>query len=338
MSLPSRFTDNLPDDDVTSHCKSRGKMKATLAGTVRNYLAERNLFPETRFRIPALGCLVGAGCSAIYVASHPGSRSVLFAQMRDLQVYLGIAFCIVVLFYLEHYLVRRFTTCKLEDRLGSWQSLGTSGLLLVGTLAILWPAQMPASPDFMLIAAATFGELVLVWNVIRTFTRDEVVGLIPSAAARRGAEHGADNFGWPKSPVEQFAVAAGVFAGGGIVSIIVNVPSLPILVPFGGQMHLVRFGWLCVAAAIPFAFYAWLYKGLTETYGVRFDDSLSRWHFAVTIVGVILVIMQWEQAVMYRTTTLSGLEPLAGIAGLSATVFAVNAHRGFHRRRSRQRR
>ena len=297
-------------------------------------MVERHLFPETRFRIPALCCLVGAGCSVIYIAGHPGSQSVLYAHMRDLQSYLGVAFCILALFYLEHYLVRRFTTCKLDDRWGRWQSLGSSALILAGALAILRPAQVSESSDRMLIAAAILGELLFIWNVIRTFTRDEVIGLIPSAASRLRAEHSADNFGWPKSVVTQFAAAAGLFGAGGLVSIILNVPSAQIPVPFGGQMHLVHFGWLCVAAAIPFAFYAWLYKGLSETYRIQFDDSLNRWHFAVTIVGVILVIMQWEQSVMYRATALSGLEPLAGMAGLSAIVFAVNVYRGFHQARS----
>jgi len=57
----------------------------------------------------------------------------------------------------------------------------------------------------------------------------------------------------------------------------------------------------------------------------------------VTIVGVILVIMQWEQSVMYRMTALSGAEPLGAVAGLSAIVFAINAHRGYRLVRSRRR-
>jgi hypothetical protein len=80
-----------------------------------------------------------------------------------------------------------------------------------------------------------------------------------------------------------------------------------------------------------------LYKVLSDTCRIAFDDSLSRWHFAVTIVGVILVIMEWEQSVMYRMTALSGAEPLEVIAGLSAIVFAINAYRGYRRRPSRRR-
>jgi hypothetical protein len=44
-------------------------MKKTLAEIARNYLAARNLFPEMRFRIPVIACLLGSGATAIYVAS-----------------------------------------------------------------------------------------------------------------------------------------------------------------------------------------------------------------------------------------------------------------------------
>jgi len=301
--------------------------------TLRNYFVERNLSPETRFRIPALGCLLGSGCSAIYVASHHGSQSALFAHARDLVGYLGIAFCIFVLFYVEHYLVRRFTTCKLDDRLARWQSTGSSVLILAGVAGTFWPLQIADLPDDILFVVGIVGEFVFVWNVIQAFASDEVTGILPSAVPRSEAAHGADNFGWPKSPVKQFSIAAGVFAVGGICSLIFNAPSVEIQVPMGGEMHLMRFGWLVLAAAIPFGVYSRLYKVFIETWGIEFDDSLSRVHFAVTIFGVILVIWQWEQSVMFRLTTLPGPEALSFIAGLSVIVFAMNAHRGFRRRR-----
>ncbi len=308
-------------------------MKTKLATRVRNYLGERNLFPETRFRIPALCCLLGWGWSVIYVASNPGSVTTLFASARELQVYLGIAFCLLVLFYLEHYLVRRFTTCKLEDRLGAWHSISSSGLILVGALMILASGRIPGSPDLALIAAAVVGEFLFAWNVIRTLTRDEVVGVFPSAVSRAHKTRGADNFGWPQSPVMPFIIAAGVFAAGGFISLVVNVPSIQIPVPVSGNIHLVGFGWIALASAVPFAFYAKLYKGLSDRYRIQFDDSLSRWHFAVTIVGVILVILQWEQSVLYRADALTGGRPLGAIAGLSAMVFGINVYRSFRRKR-----
>jgi hypothetical protein len=309
-------------------------MTSKLTTATRNYLVERNLLPETRFRIPALGCLIGSGCCAIYVASHPGSQSELFAHVHDLLSYLAIAFCIVALFYLEHYLVRRFAICKLDDRLARWQSWGSSVLILAGVADILRPSPGAGSPERMLFAVAAWGELLFVWGVIQAFTRDEITGIIPRAVSRRDAVHGADNFGWPKSPVKIFSIAAGVFAVGGICSVIFDAPSAEITVPFGGQMHLLRFGWLVLAAAIPFGFYSRLYKVFIETWRIEFDDSLSRAHFVVTIFGVILVIWQWEQSVMFRMTTLPGPEGLSAIAGLSVTVFVINACRGFRRRRS----
>lgn len=312
-------------------------MKTKLTTTIPNYLVQRNLFPETHFRIPALGCLIGSGCCAIYVASHPGSQSVLFANMRDLVGYLAISFCLVALFYIEHYLVRRFTTCKLDDGLAHWQSLGSSVFILAGVARILGLVHIAASPDRILFALAALGELVFVWNVLRTFARDEITGIVPSAVPRSSAAHGADNFGWPKSPVKQFSIAAGVFAAGGLFSIILNAPSVEIQVPLAGQMHLMRFGWLVLAAAIPFGLYSRLYKVFIETWRIEFDDSLNRAHFAVTIFGVILVIWQWEQSVMFRLTFLPGPEALSLIAGLSVIVFVMNAHRGFSRRRSPQR-
>jgi len=305
--------------------------------TIRNYLVERNLLPETRFRIPVLGCLLGSGCSAIYVASHHGSQSELFSHARDLVGYLAIAFCIVVLFYLEHYLVRRFTTCTLEDRLARWQSWGSSVLILAGVAGILGLVPIANFPDRMLFVVGMVGESVFVWNVIQSFERDGFTGIVSSAVPRSQVAHSADNFGWPKSPVRQFSIAAGVFAAGGIFSIIFNAPSVEITVPMGGEMHLMRFGWLVLAAAIPFGVYSRLYKVFIETWGVEFDDSLSRVHFAVTIFGVILVIWQWEQSVMFRMTSLPGPEGLSAIAGLSGIVFGLNAYRGFRRRRAPQR-
>lgn len=307
-------------------------MTARLTTTTRNYLVERNLFPETHFRIPALACLISSGCCAIYLASHPGSQSELFAHVHDLLSYLAIAFCIVALFYLEHYLVRRLTICKLDDRLARWQSWGSSALILAGVTDILRLLPIAGSPERMLFVVATGGELLFVWGVIQAFTRDEITGIISPAAPRNDAVHGADNFGWPKSPVKIFSIAARVLAVGGICSVIFHVPSIEITVPFGGQTHLLRFGWLVLAAAIPFGFYARLYKMFIETWRIEFDDSLSRVHFAVTIFGVILVIWQWEQSVMFRTTTLPGPEALSAIAGLSVIVFVINACRGFRQR------
>ncbi|MGO9085332.1 MAG: hypothetical protein ACLQBK_08910 [Candidatus Sulfotelmatobacter sp.] len=295
---------------------------------------ERNLFPETRFRLPALACLLGSGCSAIYVASHHGSQSALFAHARDLVGYLGIAFCIFVLFYLEHYLVRRFTTCKLDDRLARWQRTGSAVLILAGVAGTFWPRQIADLPDDLLFVVGIVGEFLFVWNVIQAFASDEIAGIVPSPVPLRDAAHGADNFGWPRSPVKQFSIAAWLFAAGGIFSVIFNVPSVEIQVPVGGEIHLMRFGWLVLAAAIPFGAYSRLYKVFIETWGIEFDDSLSRVHFAVTIFGVILVIWQWEQSVMFRLTSLPGPEALSFIAGLSVIVFVMNAHRGFRRRRS----
>ncbi len=309
----------------------------TLAMTIRNYFVERNLFPETRFRIPALACLLGSGCSAIYVASHPGSQSVTFAQMRDMVGYLGVAFCLFVLFYLEHYLVRRFTTCRLEDRWARWQSWGSSLLILAGVVGVFWPVRIADLPDDVLWMVGIVGEFAFVWNVMQAFASDEMTGITRPAVPRRPAEHNADNFGWPKSPVKQFSIAAGAFAAGGICSLVFDLPAMRIQVPLGGQMHLVRFGWLMLAAAIPFGLYSMLYKVLMETLGVEFDDSLSRVHFAVTIFGVILVIVQWEQSVMFRLTTLPGPQALLAIAGLSVVIFVMNVRRGLQQRRPLQR-
>ena len=97
------------------------------------------------------------------------------------------------------------------------------------------------------------------------------------------------------------------------------------------------FGWLVLAAALPFGVYSLLYKVFIETWGIEFDDSLSRVHFGVTIFGVILVIWQWEQSVMFRMTSLPGPEALSAIAALSAIVFVINACRGFRRRQLPQR-
>lgn len=296
----------------------------------------KSLSPEKLFRVITLLCLVGTGGSIIFVASNVGSQSVSFGRTHDLIVYFFSALCMFVFFYAQYRLVPRFIPGGLDDLLGYWQSWGGLALLLAGALCTVHPVGAVDLPGNMLTAIALLGEAVFIANVVFSWLHAPAAGRrVTSGAARRTAESSIKNFGWPKSPVTLFGIGAGALAAGGFVSLILNMPSFKVPVPWAGQMHFLPMGCLWLAAAAPFAVFALLYKLLITSYGLVFDDSLTRAHFAVIIVAALNVIRtfaSWQEALVSPSAALyfdPQTEWMAALFGLGTIVFAINTYRSF---------
>ncbi len=320
-------------------------MNAQAKSTVRDLILptiRMHVPPEKLFRMAAISCLVGSGSSAIYLASHVGSQAIGVARAHDFLGYFGIAFGIFSLFYIEHRLLRRSMSPPLGEGMGHAQGLVGLAFTMAGAVNLVVPFGLVDYSGDMLWAAAMSGECILVLNAVRSYSRDEVAGvvtLLPTSHGKMG--RGSDNFGWPQSPVKLFAIGAGVLAGGGVLSIAVNIPAMKLPVPFGGQVHLMPVGCLWLIVAVPFIVYAWLYKRMTQVYRIEFDQSMNRVHFLVTVIAVIIFIKaftNWQETLVSPLAALylaPDLEWLAAPFILSTIVFMLNVYRSFPRTRRR---
>jgi hypothetical protein len=297
---------------------------------------EQQSFPEKLFRLIVLLCLVGWGSSVIYVVSHVGPLEEPPVHARDLASYLFTAAWIFVFFYAQVRLVPRFIHRDLDRRVGLWHAGGSLLLLLIGALNALFPHGKSDVPSSMLFWMMLLGEVAFLGNVIWSYVHGEpavpFLPVVPSAKTTPEPvrDDGAKNMGWPKSPVKLFGIGAAFFAGGGIVSLILNVPSYPIPVPVSGQLHFLPYGLLWLVAAIPFAIFAMLYKFLMDAQGMVFQDSMNRIHFVVTIIAIfdmVRVFMAWEQALVSKMAALyfgPEFQWLAVLFAFSGTVFVAN--------------
>jgi len=305
------------------------------------------LSPEKLFRFIALFCLVAMGLSMIYTASHVADATAALAHSKDLVSYFFTAIWIFVFFYAQYRLVPRFTKIALNERIGYGHALGCAGLLLVGGLNALMPQGTSDVPGTMLFWLTLLGEGAFIANVAWSYTHAGApVPVLPAAGpsprvAAYVRDDSAKNLGWPKSPVKLFAIGAAVFAGGGIVSLILNVPSGKVLVPWSGQTHFFPFGVLWLAAAVPFAVFAMLYKFVIDSSELVFEESMNRLHFVVTIIAVLDLVRafgNWQEAMVSPfMARFFGPEAqwLIVLFGLSAVVFAINAFRSYRRKTAR---
>ena len=306
-------------------------------------LWEQQSFPEKLFRLIVLVCIVGWGISIIYVASHVGPLEEPATRTRDLASFFFTAALIFIFFYAQYRVVPRFLHRDLDRRVGLWHAGGSLTLLIIGALNAASPQGGMDVPSTFLFWMALLGEAVFIGNVIWSYVHGELkvpaLPVVPDAKAApvRVRDDSAKNMGWPKSPAKLFGIGAAVFGAGGIVSLILNVPSYPIPVPVRGQLHFVSFGLLWLAAAVPFAIFAALYKYLMDAQKIVFEDSLNRIHFVVTIIAVldlVRVFMSWQQALVSKLAELyfgPEFEWLAVLFGMSAVVFAINAYRSYRR-------
>jgi len=310
---------------------------------VERPLWEEQSLPEKLFRLSAFLCIVGWGLSTIYVVSHVGSMEVAYVRARDLASYFFSAIWIFVFIYAQYRVVPRFIHRDLDRRVGLWHAFGSLALLIVSALHVVLPQTKSDVPSSLLFWITLLGEGVFIGNVIWSYVGGEpevpLLPVFPDAKTTPAhvPDNSARNMGRPKSPAKLFGIGAAVFAAGGLVSLILNVPSFRVPVPWFGQMHFLPFGCLWLAAAAPFAIFAMLYKYLLDAYELVFEESLNRIHFVVTIIAVldlVRVFMAWEQWMGTKFATFyygSEIQWLAVLFGVSAIVFAINAYRSYRR-------
>jgi hypothetical protein len=300
-------------------------------------------FPEKLFRFIVLLCIVGWGLSVIYVASHTGPLEDPPVRARDLASYFFTAVWIFVFLYAQYRLVPRFIHRDLDRRVGLWHAAGSLALLLAGALNAEFPHGKSDVPSSLLFWMTLLGEGVFIGNVIWSYVRGEatvpLLPVVPSAkrTPEQVSDDGPGNLGWPKSPVKLFGIGAAAIAAGGLISLILDVPSFKIPVPWSGEVHFFPFGCLWLAAAAPFAIFAMLYKYLMDGHGLVFEESLNRTHFVVTVIAVldlVRVCMVWAQWAGTKFQTFydgAEFQWLAVLLAFSAGVFAINAYRSYRR-------
>jgi hypothetical protein len=308
---------------------------------------EQQSFPEKLFRFIVLGCIVGWGLSIIYVASHVGPSEEPPVRTRDLAMYFFAAIWIFVFFYAQYRLVARFLHRNLDRRVGLWHAGGSLALLIVGALQALWPQTNADIPSGVLFWVTLLGEGAFIGNVIWSYVQGEprvpILPVVPTAKTtpERVRDDSPKNMGWPKSPVKLFGIGAAVFAAGGLVSLILDVPSFKVGVPWSGQLHFLPIGLLWMAAAAPFAIFAMLYKYLMDAHNLVFAESMNRIHFVVTIIAVldlVRVFMVWAQWTGSKFADFyfgNEFQWVAVLFGLSAVAFAINAYRSYRRTAAR---
>jgi len=233
-----------------------------------------------------------------------------------------VALRIFVFFYLQYRLVPRFTKRTLNVRLGYWQALGGFALLLIGVLQELILGEYGVLPSLLFWLIAVIGESVFVLNVVWSYPHGDVHA---SANLPEQSTNLADSdFGWPKSPIKLFGIA-GIFLGAiGILSTTLGLPSFKVPLPGGTHGHLIPIGWLWLGAATPFAIFTLLYGILVWMGGTNVQHSLTRLHFAVTIIAVLGL-----SPVHVPRQRAAAMEWLLAVLGASTVIFAINAIRTF---------
>jgi hypothetical protein len=310
---------------------------------VEKPLWEQQSFPEKLFRLSALSCIVGWGLSAIYIASHLSPLDEPPTRTRDLASYFFAAIWIFVFFYAQYRVAPRFIHRDLDRRVGLWHALGSLALLIVGALHAMLPQTKSDVPSGLLFWITLLGEGAFIGNVVWSYVQGEpkvpLLPVVPTAKTtpQPVRDDSPKNMGWPKSPDKLFGIGAAVFAAGGLVSLILNMPSFKVGVPWSGQLHFFPIGLLWLAAAAPFAIFAMLYKYLMDAHNLVFEESMDRIHFVVTIIAVldlVRVFMVWAAWTGTKFETFyygSEFQWLTVLFGLSAVVFAINAFRSYRR-------
>ena len=312
---------------------------------------EKGLSPEKLFRVIVIACLSAMGFAMIYVASHVSrldAPAVALGRFKDLASYCFAALWIFVFFYAQYRVVPKLTKVPLDDRFGYAQSLGAAALLLVGALYTVLPQTSMDVPSGILFWIALLGEGVFIANVVWSYThagpRPPVLPLegVTTPAVAKLRDESVKNLGWPKSPVRLFAIGAGFFAAGGLISVVLNSPSFKFPVPWSGELHLLPFGLLWMACAVPFAIFAMLYQFFIDSYRLAFEDSMTRIHFVLNIVIVFVVVRDfgdWQQAMVSKSWAFYFTPQFAWLYllyFLSALVFAISAFRSHRRIPSRK--
>jgi hypothetical protein len=314
---------------------------AQLGGGMNSDSLERLLPPEKLLRLLALFCFVASGIIAASTMSHPRTQSTYFSTQHDLIVYFSTLILLFLFFYFQYLIVPKFTGQPLGIPLGYAQAIGCLVFVLFGALRLGYPAAnldagYPTSDPQgqMLGLTALFGEITFVVNVVWSYVHPQPapqgsvkVPQAPAFSARAGNSSVAPAlvqpkiaftpWNWPSSAVKLFAISAAFFWAGGLISIVLNFPSLRFPFPFGDEIRLVPFGCVWLAAGVPFALFAALYWLLAGKLGRAsstlpgkpplastpsagtpvndqiFSEPLTRIHFLVTLAAAIDMIRLW---------------------------------------------
>lgn len=302
-------------------------------------LWEEKIFPEKLFRLLVLICIVGWGLFAIYVVSNHGSFNLTYIRARALAATFFGGAWIFAFFYAQYRLVPRLIHRDLDQRVSTWHAVGSVVLFLIASLQALSSRSLSDFTGNPLVYMAVLGECVFIGNIIWTNVngRPNLPPLPGVTAAPARPDVGVKNTGWPQSPVKLFGIGAGFFGAGALVSLILNVPSFKVPVPWSGQIHFVSFFVLWLAAGAPFAIFAGLYKYFIDAHRLTFAESTNRIHFIVTIITVldlVHVFVGWEQGMISDLAAVYFGPQFFWLAILflfSSVVFAVSAIESYRR-------
>jgi hypothetical protein len=311
---------------------------------------ERLLPPEKLLRLLALFCFVASGIIAASTMSHPRSQSTYFSTQHDLIVYFSTLILLFLFFYFQYLIVPKFTGQSLSNPLGYAQTIGCLLFVLFGAPRLGHPAAnldagySTSDPQGQMLGLiAFFGEIIFVVNVVWSYMHPQPAHpasmkapQAPAFSARAGNSYVAPAlvqskiaftpWNWPSSAVKLFAISAGFFWAGGLISIVLNFPSLRFPFPLGDEIRMVPFGCVWLGAGIPFTLFAglyWLLAGRlarpssnpvsanrsanavgkpplasTPSAGTPLNDQifsepLTRIHFLVTLAAAIDMIRLW---------------------------------------------
>lgn len=316
---------------------------------MNNDSLERLLPPDKLLRLLALLSFVASGIIAAATMSHPRTRSSYFSTQHELIIYFNVLILLFLFFYFQYLIVRKFTRQTLNIPLGYTQAIGCLLFVLFGALRLAHPAanldagySTPDPQGQMLGLTAFFGEITFVANVVWSWMHPQPA---PSASAKASYASAAalrnssvaptlgqsripitlkevTPWSWPASAVKLFGISAAFFWAGGLISIVLNFPSLRFPFPFGYEIFLVPFGALWLAAGVPFALFAAVYwllagklgspsskPGLAKTVAAPppakplsprtpandevFSEPLTRIHFLVTLAAALDMIRLW---------------------------------------------
>jgi hypothetical protein len=311
---------------------------------MNNDSLERLLPPDKLLRLLALFCFVASGIIAAATMSHPRTRSSYFSTQHELIIYFNVLILLFLFFYFQYLIVRKFTRQTLNIPLGYAQAIGCLLFVLFGALRLANPAanldagySTPDPQGQMLGLTAFFGEITFVVNVVWSYMHPQPAPLASAKASYASAAAQRDSsvvptlgqsriafapWSWPTSAVKLFGTSAAFFWAGGLISIVLNFPSLRFPFPFGYEIFLVPFGALWLAAGVPFALFAAVYwllagklgspsskRGLAKTAAAPplakphssrtpandevFSEPLTRIHFLVTLAAALDMIRLW---------------------------------------------
>ena len=322
---------------------------------MNNDSLERLLPPDKLLRLLALFCFVASGIIAASTMSHPRTVSSYFSTQHELIIYFNVLILLFLFFYFQYLVAPKVTGQPLSIAVGYAQGIGCLLFVLFGALRLAHPAanldagySTPDPQGQMLGLTAFFGEITFVANVVWSYMHPQPAPLASAKASYAPASSAAlrnssvaptlgqsrtpitrkevTPWSWPASAVKLFGVSAAFFWAGGLISIVLNFPSLRFPFPFGYEIFLVPFGALWLAAGVPFALFAavyWLLAGklarpssnpllanrsanavgklpLAKPLSPRtpandevFSEPLTRIHFLVTLAAALDMIRLW---------------------------------------------